>query len=177
MAPKDDLEPIIKGCKAGNSESFSKLVDLYAPRCYGYFYRLTGNKDISDDLLGSLFIRLVEQIRSYRGGVFEAWLFKVASNIFYDYLRAKKRRDKLLEIKGKELQADPGQTKPPDPELVDRLQVQLGKLDDDARELIMLRFYSELSFKEIAEIRSEPIGTILSKSHRTLKKLRRLMGR
>ena len=45
----------------------------------------------------------------------------------------------------------------------------------DTRELIMLRFYSQASFKEIAAIRSEPIGTTLSKLHRGLKKLQKLM--
>jgi len=61
------------------------------------------------------------------------------------------------------------------PERLDRLQVHLNRLDADTRELIMLRFYSELSFKEIAEQRSEPLGTALSKLHRGLKKLRDLM--
>ena len=60
-------------------------------------------------------------------------------------------------------------------EKLDRLQVQLNRLDADTRELIMLRFYSELSFKEIARVRGEPIGTALSKLHRGLKKLRVLM--
>ncbi len=60
-------------------------------------------------------------------------------------------------------------------ERLDRLQVHLSRLDPDTRDLIMLRFYSELSFKEIAEHRSEPIGTALSKLHRGLKKLRELM--
>jgi DNA-directed RNA polymerase specialized sigma24 family protein len=58
---------------------------------------------------------------------------------------------------------------------LDKLQVQLNRLDADTRDLILLRFYSELSFKEIAELRSEPIGTALSKLHRGLKKLRELM--
>ena len=58
---------------------------------------------------------------------------------------------------------------------LDKLQVHLNRLDADTRDLILLRFYSELSFKEIAELRSEPIGTALSKLHRGLKKLRELM--
>ena len=60
-------------------------------------------------------------------------------------------------------------------EKLDRLQIQLARLDADTQELIMLRFYSELSFKEIAELRSEPLGTALSKLHRGLKKLREYM--
>jgi RNA polymerase sigma-70 factor (ECF subfamily) len=59
---------------------------------------------------------------------------------------------------------------------VDGLQNALGKLDDDVRELIMMRYYSQLSFKEISQLRGEPIGTTLSKVHRGLKKLREIMG-
>jgi RNA polymerase sigma-70 factor (ECF subfamily) len=61
-------------------------------------------------------------------------------------------------------------------EVSDRLQVKLARLDADTRELIMLRFYSQLSLKEIAHMRSEPIGTTLSKLHRGLKRLRELIG-
>ncbi len=63
-----------------------------------------------------------------------------------------------------------------DSEMVDKLQRQLARLDDDTAELITLRFYGKLSFKELSELRGEPIGTTLSKVHRGLKKLRELMG-
>ncbi len=43
MAKSDDLARIIDGCKAGSDENFAQLVDIYARRLYGYFYRLTGN--------------------------------------------------------------------------------------------------------------------------------------
>ena len=59
----------------------------------------------------------------------------------------------------------------------DRLQVQLEKLDSGTRELIMLRFYSQMSLKEIAGVRGEPIGTTLSRLHRGLKRLRVMMER
>jgi RNA polymerase sigma-70 factor (ECF subfamily) len=175
MAESDDLAQIISGCKAGESESFSQLVDIYASRCYGYFYRLTGRAEVSDDLLSELFVKLVEKINSYRGGSFENWLFKIASNIFYDYLRGKQRQGKLLEARRKQLESKITEAKRSGNERIDKLQIQLGKLDSDTRELIMLRFYSQASFKEIAKMRSEPIGTTLSKLHRGLKKLRELM--
>ncbi len=152
---------------------------MYASRCYGYFYRLTGDRDLSDELLSELFIRLVEKVGSYKGGAFESWLFKIASNIFHDHLRGKQRRRKLLDARRAEMGLEPDlNERPPsdmDDERLDKLQIQLNRLDVDTRELIMLRFYSELSFKEIAELRSEPIGTALSKLHRGLKKLRELM--
>ena len=148
---------------------------MYASRCYGYFYRLTGNNDVSDELLSELFVKLVEKIASYKGGSFDGWLFKIASNIFHDYLRSKQRRKKLLDVQKEQLESQFTEPKQSDNEQIDKLQTQLTRLDTDTRELIMMRFYSELSFKEIAQMRSEPIGTTLAKLHRGLKKLRELM--
>jgi RNA polymerase sigma-70 factor (ECF subfamily) len=175
MPESEDLAQIIAGCKRGDAGSFSQLVDRYASRCYGYFYRLTGDKDVSDDLLSELFVKLVEKIGSYKGGYFESWLFKIASNIFYDWLREKQRRGKLLEAEEKQAELKKQEARQRDSERIDKLQIELRKLDADTRELIMLRYYSQASFKEIAAMRSEPIGTTLSKVHRGLKRLRELM--
>jgi len=175
MAQGDDLARIISGCKKGDPQCFSRVVDMYASRCYGYFHRLTGSSDTSDELLSELFVKLVEKIGSYRGGSFESWLFTIASNIFHDHLRSKQRLKKLAEVSQEELEWQVSEPKHSDGEMVDRLQGQLVKLDGETRELIMLRFYSQLSFKEIAQMRSEPIGTTLAKTHRGLKKLRQLM--
>ncbi len=89
MAKSDDLARIIYGCKAGSADDFAQLVDIYASRIYGYFYRLTGNSELSDELLSELFFKLVGKIASYKGGSFDSWLFKIATNIFNDYLRSK----------------------------------------------------------------------------------------
>jgi RNA polymerase sigma-70 factor (ECF subfamily) len=175
MAKTDDLAQIIIGCTKGDADCFSQVVDLYATRCYAYFYRLTGDKDVSDELLSTLFTKLVEKIGSYKGGSFESWLFKIASNIFHDYLRGKQRWIKLLDSQRAQFESDSIEPKRSDDEKIDRLQIQLRRLDEDTRELIMLRFYSQLSFKEIAKMRSEPIGTTLSKLHRGLKRLRELI--
>ena len=175
MAESSNLAEIINGCKPGAAECFDKLIDIYARRCYGYFYRLTGNNEVSDDLLSELFVKLVGKISSYKGGSFESWLFKIASNIFHDYLRVKQRRKKLLEVQKRQLETKIAGTGEADAERIDKLQIQLEKLDGDTRELIMLRYYSQLRFREIAQMRSEPIGTTLSKVHRGLKKLRELM--
>ena len=171
----DSLNHIIESCKKGDSQGFSQLIDMYSGRCYGYYYRLTGNRDLSDELLSELFVKLVEKIKSYNGGSFESWLFKIASNIFHDYLRAKQRRKKLIDTKKELLEAEITEEKTSGNEQIDKLQINLKKLDPETVELIMLRFYSQLSFKEIAELRSEPIGTTLAKLHRGVKKLRKFM--
>ena len=175
MEKSNDLAQIIDGCKAGSADSFSQLVDIFSSRVYGYFYRLTGDAELSDELLSELFAKLVRKIGSYKGGSFESWLFKIASNIFNDYLRGKQRRKKLHEAKKKQLESKITEPKRSESERIDKLQIQLEKLNDDTRELIMLRYYSQLSLKEVAKIRREPIGTTLSKIHRGIKRLRELM--
>ena len=62
-----------------------------------------------------------------------------------------------------------------EPEIFDKLHIALEKLDPEIAELITLRYFSQLSFKELAEMRDEPIGTTLSKVHRGIKKLREIM--
>ena len=177
MSSSVELARVLAGCKSGDADCFARIVDMYAGRCYGYFYRLTGDRDLSDELLSELFIRLVQKIGSYKGGAFESWLFRIALNIFHDHLRGKQRQRKLLDARRIELELESDEPRQSDVsgEKLDKLQVQLNRLDADTRELIMLRYYSQLSFKKIAEMRREPIGTALSKLHRGLRKLRELM--
>ena len=171
-----DIARIVAGCREHRAECFSELVDVYAGRCYGFFYRLTTDRDLSDELLSRLFLKLVVKIGSYRGGSFDSWLFKIASNIFYDHLRKKRRRKQLREIYRGEIESKITRTKMSNSEVIDKLQVQLNKLDEDTREVIMLRFYSGLSFREIGELRGEPTGTITCRLHRGLRKLREQMS-
>ncbi len=172
-----DLEAVIAGCKRRDSESFSKLVDAYSRRLYGFFYRLSGDKTTSDDLLSELFVKLVEKIRHFHGGNFNGWLFTVASNIWHDRLRAKQRDDKAMESRKSQLELEAQQKRlsGQETEMIDRLGRELENIDEESRELIMLRYYSQMGFKEIAQSRGMPIGTVLSKVHRALARLRQLM--
>lgn len=174
--PQNDLEQIIIGCKRGDEASFSRLIDIYAKRCFGYFYRLSGSRETSEDLLSELFVKLVEKIASYRGGSFDGWLFTMASNLFHDHLRFRQQQTRLLNEQSRRVQLQPVHSEGDNTGEIDELQVALGKMDSDVRELIMMRYYSQLSFNEIAQMRSEPIGTTLSKLHRGMKQLRELMG-
>jgi RNA polymerase sigma-70 factor (ECF subfamily) len=173
---QQDLESIIIGCKKGDQACFSQIADLYGKRCFGYFYRLTGNRENSEDLLSELFVKLVEKIAGFRGGSFDGWIFAMASNIFYDHLRFKQRQSRLLDEHKRRLELEPLPAADLPADEIDKMQAALGKLETDVREVILMRFYSQLSFKEIAKSKGEPIGTTLSKVHRGLKRLRELMG-
>lgn len=168
------LNALVDRCKSGNADAFDELIDQYGGRCFGFFYRLCGNHEIANDLLSELFVKLVTKIGSFDGGSFDHWLFVIAGNLFKDHLRSRYRQQKLIEAKAKET---PVETKPErTTELSEQLQQAISRLDPETSELIMMRFYADLSFKELAQRRNEPIGTTLCKIHRGLKKLRELMG-
>jgi RNA polymerase sigma-70 factor, ECF subfamily len=175
MNDSQRLSQIISDCKQGSHDGYAQIVELYANRLYGYFYRLSGNAETSNDLLSEVFLKLVEKMDAYGSGSFDLWLFKIATNIFYDHLRQQQRQKKFLESHRQQLEDELTDVKRSDDDAVDILQAQLGQLDKQTRELILLRYYSDLSFKEIAQMRKEPIGTVLSKVHRGLAKLRELM--
>ncbi len=175
MAEPHEIENLIEKCKKGDEEAFNQLINSYADRCYAYFFRLTGRADVSDELLSDLFIRLVNKIRSYDGGSFQNWLFTVASNLFRDYLRRQFRQKRIIEKKTAQLQAMQNAAPGQNDRIIDNLQIALSRLDPETAELITLRYYGQFSFKELAEMRNEPIGTTLSKVHRGVKKLRHIM--
>ncbi len=170
-----ELENLINGCKKGDEKAFNRLIKLYSNRCYAYFYRLTGKAHLSDELLSDLFIRLVKKIHSFQDGSFDKWLFTVASNLFKDYLRRQYRQKRVVEQKAKQLMQAAKSEKNSREEIFDKLQLAIEKLDPDTAELITLRYHGQLSFKELAEMRNEPIGTTLSKVHRGINKLRQIM--
>ncbi len=174
MDKTENAAEIVRLCQKGDQKSFSRFVDVYSSRLFGYFYRLTGNRDDSNELLSELFLKIVEKIGTCRPEAFDAWLFKMASNLFTDYIRAKKRHEKMLNLVAKEIKTEtqPDRT---DDLMSDKLTRQLQRLDAETAEIIIMRYYSGLSFEELAKIRKEPLGTCLSKMHRGLKKLRQLM--
>jgi len=176
MAQSPESSTFVERLLSGDAHAFDELVERYAGRCYGYFYRLCGDPEVSEELVSELLAKLVEKVKTFDGGSFDKWLFTVASNLFRDHLRRKYRYKRLLDESAAQQQRQSGASDSVgSEEIFDRLQWALKKLDKETSELLMLRYYSQTSFKELAEMRNEPVGTTLSKVHRGLKRLRLLM--
>ncbi len=168
------LNKIIDGCKKGKNEDFDRLIDLYGKKLYAFFYRMSSDTAVSNDLLSEMFLRLVNKISGFKGGSFETWLFTIAANLFRDHLRKSYREKKLLQEKAKQIKAGQ-QENQTQQDVIDELSSALAKIEPDTAELITLRYQANLSFKQLAEMRKEPIGTTLSKLHRGIKELREIM--
>ncbi len=183
------LAELIGRAQRREPAAFDTLVDLYGTRLYGYFYRLTGSRHDADDLLQELFVRLVRMIGQYEhDGRFDGWIFRIATNLVRDRVRRAR--------KAKSAGHDLGQSGTDDPDVLaglpdlsvgqpsdgmqraeqaDRLQWAIAQLPEGEREVILLRHFSQLTFREIADQMKTPLGTALARAHRGLARLRQLM--
>ncbi len=177
----DVLEEMLARCQQGDRSAFTWLLEQYGQRVYWFYVRLSGSTQEAEDLLQDLFVRLIEKIERYKhDGRFESWLFRVAANLARDHARKRSRmtvfqssgeddfdfEDTLIAETGDPVETVIGS------EMADKLQVALKKLSQNEREMVIMRHYGQLSFKEIAEHFNVPLGTALAKVHRALKKLR-----
>lgn len=182
------LREVIASARAGEAAGFEALLSAYGPRLYGYFLRATGRHHDAEDLLGEIMLRLVRRLKSYdEKGRFEPWLFRIAANLVRDRIRRRKARPAALSLS---IESDSGRALADNvaadwpaidsgvlaQEASAALDQALAKLDPRTREMILLRHFGRMGFREIADICQCPIGTVLARVHRGLRTLRRLMG-
>ena len=182
---KDEIEQMVAAAKAGRADGFQRLMSAYGARLYGFFFRATGSHHDAEDLLGDLSLRLVRMIKTYDDrGRFEPWLFRIASNLVRDRIRRRQVRSivgPITDAEGQPMEDElPGKNLPVEAGLLaaeesGRLKTALEKLDDVTREMILLRHFADMSFKDIADLFECPIGTALAKVHRGLRSLRRML--
>jgi RNA polymerase sigma-70 factor (ECF subfamily) len=186
------FDELVRRAREADAQALEELVSIYSPRVFGLLYRLTGSGDAAEDLLQETFLRMVRAIGDYEDrGRFEAWLFHIAANLARDYVRRERRRgdtQSFDEAGGGEGRETPGipvgvgprAEEPPDrllrQEAAQRLSECLNRLSQAEREILLLRHYAELSFREIAELLGVPLGTALARAHRALARLREQMG-
>ncbi|MFA6583196.1 MAG: sigma-70 family RNA polymerase sigma factor [Elusimicrobiaceae bacterium] len=179
---------LVSLAKAGDRDAFGVLVDRYKDPVYGFILSLVRREDIAGDIFQEVFIKVLRNIDRYREeGKFKAWLFMAASNMAMDYYR-KEGRLAAMEISlDYETQDDGGSeslhSKIPSGEATpeqyalsyensDRVKAALKKLSPEQLEVILLKEFSGMTFKEIALTLGEPLGTVLARMSRGLKKLR-----
>jgi len=182
------LGEVIASAQAGDSRAYEALLEAYGPRLYGYFVRCVGSHHDAEDLLGEMTLRLVSRLPSYDDrGKFEPWLFRIAANLVRDRIRRLKTNPAPASLSAEDNSGGslaerlPGEEPPAGRALDDReavagLAEAMNRLDETTREMIVLRHFGELSYREIADICGCPVGTVLARVHRGLKTLRRWLG-
>lgn len=156
----------------GDEDAWRELVDAYARRVYGLLRSRSCDPARAEEITQSVFVTVARVLGKgqYREqGRFDAWLFRVAMNRLRDDARARKRRSTHAlgdTAGGLEAPADSPPTE------TDGLHAALEGLAPADREVIELRHRADMSFKQIAEVLGQPLGTVLARHHRALRKLR-----
>jgi RNA polymerase sigma-70 factor (ECF subfamily) len=183
------LDEVFRRARRHDPKALDAIVEAYGPRVFGLLYRLTGSRDTAEDLMQETFLRLVRKIGEYEHrGKFEAWIFRIAANLARDQTRRARRRGRFATL---DAAADGNEAGPAGPvpskqdgpdrhlmrqEASQRLEAGLQRLTEPEREIILLRHYSGLSFREIADMLGVPLGTALARAHRALAHLRAVFG-
>lgn len=168
-------DELIEKTLSGDEEAFKMLVEKYKTPLYSYAFNMLSDEGRANDVFQEVFIKVFKNMGKYnRQGKFKAWVFKMANNLIMDNFR-KKQFDPLVEN-----MADKSGDCPA--ELLDkkedfnRLNRALASLKPEDRQIIYLKHYGSMTFAEIADISNLPLGTVLAKANRSLKKLRRFLG-
>ena len=163
----------------GDQEAWRCLVDAYARRVFGLLRSQGCDPARAEEITQSVFVtvaRVVGRGQYDEQGRFDAWIFRVAMNRLRDDARSRKRRA-TYEI-GDEAEAiqmpAASSSEGPSSEAQDHsgLHRALAGLAPADREVIELRHRANMSFKQIAETLGQPLGTVLARHHRALRKLR-----
>ncbi len=140
---------------------------------YNVAYRLTGNDDDAYDLVQEALIRVRRGLETYQPGSMEAWLSRIVTNVFLDEVRRRRRRpvEALPDDPERLLPSSPGADEATD-SLPDDVQAALRRLPEDFRMAVVLCDVVGLSYEEIADALSVPVGTVRSRIHRGRRLLR-----
>jgi RNA polymerase sigma-70 factor (ECF subfamily) len=159
-------DELVLEARRGSREAFEGLFDRYRGPIWQFFRRRVTETARAEELTQDTFVALLEGLRRYEARTaFRAYLFGIASHLLSaDRRKATHRRTDPLDF-------DPaGRGSDHDADLWVRRA--LAQLDDDTREILMLREYDELSYQEIADLRQVPVNTVRSRLFRARMALR-----
>lgn len=154
-----------------------EAMEQYESALLGYAFTILRDKELAQDTVQDTFVRLCGQEPEAVREQLKAWLFTVCRNSAFDKLRKAKRVQPIDEIQWQKVA---GTDAPPDEQLARaethaRILQLLDRLSDNQREVILLKFQQNLSYKEIAEITGLSEGNIGYLIHNGIKRVRELL--
>lgn len=193
--PHPELAKWLADASRGDDAAWRRIIDLYARRIYALARSRLGRDHLAEEITQSVFVTVATKIAS--GGVgggkepgeagatdggyveqgkFEAWLFRIATNRVRDEARRLKRHSVVTSgLEGEPAAAPARRTDRAEPRELARLRDAMLRLGDDDREVVELRHHAGLSFRQIADLLNEPLGTLLARHHRALRKLKGML--
>lgn len=175
---------LVNAFNEGNNRALEILVDRYKDKLFSTIVFLVKDKYLAEDLFQDAFIKIIDTIRNNRyteEGKFLPWAMRIAHNLCVDHFRKLKRTPAVKTSDDHDIFelysfAEDG----PDKKIIqeethDRVRKMLNYLPQEQREVIVLRHFGDLSFKEISEMTNCSINTSLGRMRYGLINMRRMM--
>ena len=169
----------------GNDKAFDEILQRHQNYVYSYILFLVKEEDVADDIFQETFTRAIIAIRSHRyqtTGKFSAWLIRIAHNLIVDSTRETETGKIIFQEKFSsnilnDIRLSEGAIEGNimEEQKADQIRKMLDYLPEVQREVIIMRFYEDLSFKEIAEKTGVSINTSLGRMRYALINLRKLI--
>ncbi len=170
---------------SGTDEAFDALLSRYGDRLYTYIYYNVQDEDRANDIFQETFVKVIttlQQGRYTETGKFYPWLIRVAHNLIVDFYRTERSEQAWIcnETEDKCYAAalhDPVEESPTEKEsTLEAICKLLDLLPENQKEIIQMRFYQNLTFKEIAQAKGMSINTALGRMRYAILNMRRLAG-
>ncbi len=176
---KDEtIKDFVSRSQRGDKEAFGELYDIYLKPIFRYVYFKVGNREDAEDLTEQVFLKAWQYIDKYNSkkSFFSSWLYIIAKNQVIDHYRQNKKNIELEDwLKETHIQPE-GQAKVEQELLQKKIFKKIKKLPEKQQEIIILKFFENLSNKEIAKIVNKPEGAIRILQYRALKKLKLIIN-
>lgn len=178
------LAVLLVSASKGEADAWRTLVDLYSRRVFALAKSRCRSSELAEEITQSVFVTIatkLSQSEYTEKGRFESWLFRVAMNRIRDEARRVKRHATPTDPEAVSAMADRsrmGGEVLPDEESIQqiaRLREALDQLSEADREIIELRHHGQMSFQQLSDMLNEPVGTLLARHHRALRKLKELL--
>lgn len=172
-----DLVGLVRSAQAGDEAAWSAIVKEYGPRVFALARSRLGDADAAEEVTQSVFATIAIKLRDgayAEHGKFEPWLLRIAMNRVRDRVRTLKRERNEQRLRWSvrdESTSDETERFPESADVADLREAMHGLSKAD-REIVELRYHAGLSFKQMADLLREPIGTLLARHHRALRKLK-----
>ena len=166
-------ELIIYDVKNGNKEKFGLLVEKYQDSLYTFIFYSVKDEGSAKDILQETFLKALKEINNYKEeGKFKAWLWTIARNKVMDFYR---KNSKIVPLEEETLKQHDETSKNALGQIeLKHIQNLIEELPSEQKEVILMRQY--LSFKEIAAVLDCPLGTVLARLNRAIKKIQKSLG-
>lgn len=166
----------------GDEEALSTLITRHQTKIYGFIYSKISDRDVADDIFQDTFIKVIRTLRtkSYNEeGKFLPWVMRIAHNLTVDYYRNNKKMPMQRDTEDFSIfsilhdNAPNVEKKIIDLQIENDLKKLIEELPEDQKEVLMMRMYQDLSFKEISELTGVSINTALGRMRYALMNLRK----